>query len=127
MFYSLRWKFLQLAKYYNHVDDVDLYAGGVMEKPMWGGVLGRTFSYLVAHQFLLLRHGDRFWYENYDKTTGFTKAQLAEIRKVSLARLICDHNRLLAYGKIQSKVMEISSKYPLKRCHELPKMDLSAW
>ena len=115
----------QLGKFYNHVDDVDLYAGGIMEEPVPGGVLGPTFSYLIASQFRVLRHGDRFWYENYDRTTGFTTAQLAEIRKVSLARLICDHNQFLE--DIQPRVMARSGKDQTKRCDELPKMDLSAW
>ena len=96
-----------------------------MEKPMRGKVLGPTFSYLIAHQFLLLRHGDRFWYENYDRTTGFTKVQLAEIREVSLARLICNHNQFL--GEIQPKVMERSGKDQITPCDKLPEMDLSAW
>ena len=98
-----------------------------MEKPMRGGVLGPTFTCLVANQFVKLRNGDRFWYENGDHTTGFTAPQLAEIRKVSLARLICDHNRLLRAGKIQRKVMEISGKHQMIPCHKLPKMDLRAW
>ena len=37
-----------------------------------------------------LRKGDRFWYENGNHPGSFTKAQLQEIRKSSLTRVICD-------------------------------------
>jgi len=60
------------------------------EKPVVGGIVGPTFSCILGQQFLNLRKGDRFWYENGDHPGAFTPSQLQEIRKTSLARVICD-------------------------------------
>ena len=39
-----------LRSVYSHVDDVDLYLGGLLEKPMAGSLLGQTFSCIIADQ-----------------------------------------------------------------------------
>ncbi|XP_031551641.1 peroxidasin homolog [Actinia tenebrosa] len=75
-----------LKKVYKHPDDIDLFVGGLYEKPLRGAVLGRVFSFILADQFQRLRRGDRFWYEN---PGVFTARQLKEIRKVRLSNVIC--------------------------------------
>ena len=48
-----------------NVADIDLWVGGLSESNrLNGGVLGQTFSCLFALQFLDLKIGDRFFYEN---------------------------------------------------------------
>lgn len=42
--------------------------------------------------FVQIRRGDRFWYENFFAPTAFTLEQLEEIRKTTLARIICDNS-----------------------------------
>ena len=39
--------------------------------------------------------GDRFWYENGPNEVGsFTAAQLAELKKATLSRVLCDNSRI---------------------------------
>lgn len=80
----------RLRRVYNHIDDIDLFTGGLAERPVTGGVVGPTFACIIGQQFLNLRKGDRFWYENGNHPGAFTPQQLQEIRKASLSRIICD-------------------------------------
>lgn len=79
----------RLRSLYDHVNDVDLFPGGLAEKPVRGGIVGPTFACIIAQQFLNLRKGDRFWYENGDFESSFTPAQLQQIRHVTLAHVLC--------------------------------------
>jgi hypothetical protein len=54
-----------LAAVYASVDDVDLWIGGLSEPHANGSVVGETFHAILSDQFLRLRDGDRFWYEDY--------------------------------------------------------------
>ena len=94
-----------------------------------GGVLGPTFQCLIAEQFRLLRVGDRFWHENEPEAsqktdkTAFTACQLEEIRKTSLARVICNNSdNIIAMPK---KVLSLLRAFV--SCCELPGVDLAAW
>lgn len=52
-----------LAKLYEHVDDVDYYAAGLLEKRKPGSILGHTFQCIVGEMFFRWKFGDRFYYE----------------------------------------------------------------
>ena len=39
-----------LKSVYKHVDDIDLFVGGLMEKKMPGSMLGQTFTCIIADQ-----------------------------------------------------------------------------
>ena len=45
------------------IDDVDLWIGGLAEAHVAGGMVGDTFSAILADQFERCRDGDRFFYE----------------------------------------------------------------
>ncbi|KAF2347540.1 hypothetical protein FHG87_021706, partial [Trinorchestia longiramus] len=45
----------RLSSLYAHVDDVDLFIGGLLEKPKAGSLLGHTFLCIVGDQFARLR------------------------------------------------------------------------
>ncbi|KAJ9596468.1 hypothetical protein L9F63_012507, partial [Diploptera punctata] len=81
-----------LNKVYRNASDIDLFTGGLAELPLEGAVVGPTFACLLGRQFHYLRRGDRYWYENDLPPSSFTREQLNEIRKVSLARVICDNS-----------------------------------
>lgn len=81
----------RLAAVYRHVDDIDLFPGGLAEKPVIRGLVGPTFACILGQQFLNLRRGDRFWFENGGLVSSLTPEQLREVRKVTLARVLCDN------------------------------------
>lgn len=60
---------------FSHVDDIDLFVGGLAEHPVDGGVVGPTFACILLDQFLRLKVGDRYWYETNDKDTRFKKSK----------------------------------------------------
>lgn len=60
----------KLSSISRHPSDVDLWSGGVSERPLPGSMLGPTFACIIATQFSYSRRGDRFWLVlNYSKTT----------------------------------------------------------
>ncbi|KAJ8718792.1 hypothetical protein PYW07_016348 [Mythimna separata] len=83
----------RLVSVYEDPEDIDLWVGGLLEEPIEGGILGPTFANIIADQFARHKKGDRFFYEHGpDVNPGaFTPIQLEEIKKVTLARLICDN------------------------------------
>lgn len=54
----------QLTELYGSPDDVDLWIGGLAERPVPGAMVGPTFRAILADQFTRLRDGDRFWYRH---------------------------------------------------------------
>ncbi|CAM1322530.1 Uncharacterised protein g8147 [Pycnogonum litorale] len=81
----------RISKLYSDVEDIDLFVGGLAENHLPGAMIGPTFACIIAQQFHNLKKGDRFWYENQGFPSSFTADQLTEIKKTSLARVICDN------------------------------------
>lgn len=83
-------KISQLKAIYSDVNCIDLYAGGLSELPLSDGIVGPTFAAIIARQFDELKRGDRYYYENSPSTSpgAFTKPQLNQIRKQTLAGLM---------------------------------------
>ncbi|XP_013166845.1 PREDICTED: peroxidase-like, partial [Papilio xuthus] len=118
-----------LSQIYESVDDIDLFVGGIMEKSVKGSILGPTFQCIVAEQFYRTRIGDRFFYDNGEMPHSFTPEQLKEIKKASMARLICDNTDGVSY--VQRKAFEMESahnpKYSCTDYDAIPFVDLTAW
>ncbi len=67
------------------VDDIDLWVGGLAEKPMvFGGMLGATFNYVFETQLEDLQDGDRFYY--LSRTAGLNL--LTQLEGNSFAELV---------------------------------------
>lgn len=64
--------FISATFVFRHPADVDLWSGGVSERPLPGSMLGPTFACLIATQFSHSRRGDRFWYELPNQPSSFT-------------------------------------------------------
>lgn len=118
---------LRLSQLYKHVDDIDLWTAGIAEYPIQDGLVGPTFACLIARQFVNLRRGDRYWYENAGYPPQFTIDQLDEIRKSTSARLICDNSDDIE--TIQASPMLVADPYsnPRVPCASLPSIDLTKW
>ena len=90
-------------------------------------MLGFTFTCIMTRQFKDLRFGDRFWYERDDHQIGFTKGQLAELRKCTLARVICDNTD--GVTRIHEKVFRrpSSTLNPAIDCDDVPFVNLNVF
>lgn len=117
----------RFKRIYATVDDIDLFPGGMSERPLQGGLVGPTFACIIAIQFRQLRKCDRFWYENEDPVTRFTEQQLQEIRKMTLSKVLCDN--LDVHSDMQRAAFDIPSNFlnPRVSCQSLPSMDFNAW
>ncbi|XP_076059545.1 peroxidase homolog [Oratosquilla oratoria] len=114
---------------YRHPDDMDLWSGGVSERPLPGSMVGPTFSCLIGLTFKEIRIGDRFWYENKGYPSEFTLEQLDEIRKVKLSRIICDNSDDIKSIQVYAMVLPDHEINPRVACGSgvLPRLDLSKW
>ncbi|KAK3097721.1 hypothetical protein FSP39_012458 [Pinctada imbricata] len=65
-----------LRNTYRHVDDIDLFTGGLTETRLPGTLLGPTFTCILALQFSNYKRGDRFFYERPDPIMAFTPGTL---------------------------------------------------
>ncbi|XP_063857216.1 peroxidase-like protein 3 [Scylla paramamosain] len=93
-----------MKRTYAHVDDIDLFTGGLIETPLHGGLVGPTFP--------LVR---------------FTDPQLTEIRKVTLAKLLCDNCDNVESE--QRSVFDLPDPFlnPRVSCRDLPGVNLELW
>uniref|UniRef100_A0A8D8Z3T8 Peroxidasin n=1 Tax=Cacopsylla melanoneura TaxID=428564 RepID=A0A8D8Z3T8_9HEMI len=117
----------RFRRIYASPDDVDLFPGGLSERPVAGGLVGPTFACIIGLQFRQLRKCDRFWYETDDPVIRFTEPQLQEIRKSTLAKIICANMDFPA--ALQKNVLELPNDFTNVRlpCHLHPEINLNLW
>ncbi|XP_023246916.1 peroxidasin homolog [Copidosoma floridanum] len=119
----------RLKRVYASVDDIDLFPGGMSERPLQGGLVGPTFACIIAIQFRQARKCDRFWYETDDPNIRFTEPQLAEIRKTTLSKVMCDNMDAHAITEMQRAAFDLPSNFlnPRVPCNSMPTMNFDAW
>jgi peroxidase len=117
----------QLRRVYKSINDIDLYVGGFLEQPHQDSILGPVFKCIIGDQFARLKKGDRFFYDlGNDPNIRFSEEQLDEVRKTSMARIICDNTDHV--DRIQPLAFKLanSKANAVKLCTEkaIPKMNL---
>ncbi|XP_034941467.1 uncharacterized protein [Chelonus insularis] len=117
----------RLKRIYASVDDIDLFPGGMNERPLQGGLVGPTFGCIIAIQFRQLRKCDRFWYETDDPNIRFTEAQLNEIRKNTLSKVVCEN--MDSHVEMQRAAFDLPSNFlnPRVPCNSMAAMDFTPW
>ncbi|KAL1428690.1 hypothetical protein MTO96_003035 [Rhipicephalus appendiculatus] len=77
------------AVYGNYFEDLDLIAGLALEIPVHGSFYGPTTLCILGEEYYRIKYADRFWFENLYHPGAFSKEQVQNIAKVTLATLIC--------------------------------------
>ncbi|XP_045535396.1 peroxidase isoform X2 [Papilio machaon] len=114
----------KLSKLYDRVVDIDLVVGMMAETPLPGSLLGTTATCLIKEQLWRTRSGDRYFY-THSEAGGFSKRQLAELRRSSLAALLCDN---AVIQRVQRDVFNTpSDSNPVVSCEEIKRVNLEAW
>jgi len=94
----------RLEEVYDSVDNIDIWIGGLSEKPLNNSHLGELFSTLLVIQFESLRDGDRFWFER-----TLSKRDLDMIQNTRLSDIII-RNTNIKRGEIQKDVFRIKNR-----------------
>jgi len=116
-----------LKKNYKFVDDIDLFVAMLHEKRLSDALVGQTLACLLAHQLKNIKYSDSFWYETDQEPARFTISQLNEIRKITLAKILC--RNLENTPKIQTHAMLTTklTQNKLVECSSLPDINWSLW
>ena len=112
----------RLQATYSSPGDVDLWVGGMLERHAPSAKVGPTFLCVIADQFRRLRDGDRFFYER-----SLSTAQLQEVRKTSLARLLCDHEGRLVAAPLALEPLGRQNQMTACSSEAIPRPDLSVF
>ncbi|XP_014219673.1 peroxidasin homolog [Copidosoma floridanum] len=119
----------RLQGVYRRVEEIDLVTGALAEAPVVGSVLGPTFICLLGRTFRNARVGDRYWYESGKGPGPFTPEQLQEVRKTSMARILCDNGDRLK--RVQPRAFLLKDRFlnALENCtaYKLGDVNLLFW
>ncbi|XP_058065669.1 peroxidase-like [Anopheles bellator] len=118
----------RLAVWYETVDDVELAVAGSLERHHRGATVGPTYLCILMEQFRRTRTGDRFFFENGQAgTEAFQVAKVVEIRKASVARLLCDNTPGLAQIQRNAFFLADDGRNPVVDCADIDEVNLEPW
>ncbi|CAF4829679.1 unnamed protein product [Pieris macdunnoughi] len=115
----------KLSQIYEQVGDIDLVVGLMAEAPLPGSLIGPTATCFLREQLWRTRSGDRYFYTHTHEAGSFSKRQIAEIRRASLSRLMCDNLEIAGVQK--DAFQPPSDRNPIVSCDEIKRMNLEAW
>ncbi|KAF8795749.1 Peroxidase like protein [Argiope bruennichi] len=114
-----------LEELYESPHDIDTYSAGLAEYYVPGGFVGPTFGAILGQQYKRIKFGDRYWFEHGNQAGSFTPEQLLEIKRTTLARILCETTRI---RKIQMQPFRPpSSENPVVPCEEIHRFDFYLW
>lgn len=61
--------------HYEHVEDIDLFSGGISELPLVDGIVGPLFACIMGIQFNHLKFGDSFYFEHGGQAGSFNEGK----------------------------------------------------
>ncbi|MEA1834308.1 peroxidase family protein [Methylobacterium durans] len=98
-----------------HVRDVDLFVGGLAEKPVGASQMGSTFTWIFQEQLDRLQEGDRFYYFNQLKDAPLLLADIGSqhFSDIIMRNTGLDHLHFAAF-----KVAETIELGPEDRIYE---------
>ena len=120
----------RLRQVYRSVDDIDLFVGGLAERPRRGTLLGPTFLCIIGDQFARLKKGDRYFYDLGGQAGSFSEGQLQEIRRASWARIMCDNGETVRNVQPLAFWLPNSQRNQLVDCnsnYQIPRVNLNLW
>ena len=119
-----------MRRVYKSVDDIDLYLGGFLEAAHEDSILGPVFKCIIGDQFARIKKGDKFFHDlGVDQQRAFTLSQLDQIRKTSMARIICDNTDDVDSIQPLAFKTATSRSNAVRLCSEpsIPRVDLGAF
>lgn len=119
----------KLSHVYASPEDIDLWVGGLLEQSQGDALVGPTFADIIADQFVRFRRGDRYFFEHGPEINpaAFSQAQLGEIRKASLSRLICDNSDNIREVQPNAFIQTGLNGNGVIACQEVAGPDFSPW
>jgi hypothetical protein len=76
-----------LRNAYDTVDDIEAYSGSLAEDYLPGAFVGELIAVSITEQYLRIRDGDRFYYENQE-VSGFTDDEVRIIQSTRFADIL---------------------------------------
>ncbi|XP_060858578.1 peroxidase-like [Metopolophium dirhodum] len=115
----------RLLKLYKTWNDIDLLVGALLEKHVDDAMVGPTMQCIIREQFVRTRIADRYF---YDVPGVFSDYQLENIKRVTLARVLCDN----AFPLEMTPQVFLRQADGLRSTHHcdstlIPKMTLIGW
>ncbi|XP_059099165.1 chorion peroxidase-like [Tigriopus californicus] len=108
-----------LMRLYKNPHDIDVFVGGLAERPSQDGLTGHTFQCIKSKQFQFLKYGDRYFFTHANQAGSFKPYQISNLLQRTLGDIICDNTRI---ESVRKNVFLVES--PLKRCTDRNQLEI---